>query len=604
MGSRPFWLRLAAVAASGFLVAALFPPFDVAALVWVALVPMLAAVWSLGGKRAAWRGFALGWLGGMVSNAVQFRWIGEVSWIGALVLPAYLAIFWGLFGAWAATWGNPWRERLAEGGADGTSLSRRCAPGAAAGGSWAVAAASLRCAFCTAAVWAGLEWLRGWLFTGFGWNVLGVAFHETPVMAQSADLLGVCALSMLPVFFQAAFLQAARRVLRSARDGKRGTRLDFIAAACVVGVFVIYGILRMATVGSGETVRLRTLLVQLNIPQEASRMLWDSPEIHMAYEEETLKALEAIRAADEERLREAIGKADEGSVQLGSPDWVLWPESALTGRILRAEGGSWGQWMNNEETIRRVQEGNSFQLIFGVNEIEAEDHGEQLVMKENPRFWNSIAVFSPDHQLTAYQKHHLVIFGETIPFVDSVPWLRKLYEQQAGVAFGGSFTPGDSFEPMPVPALEGTVIQTIPSICFEDTVPRLTRKFVRAAPQVIVNVTNDGWFKESAAAAQHFANARFRSIELRRPMLRAANTGVSAAVDTLGLTGHPDSGRPQVIADETGSTFMRGALLAELDVPLQPPVTMYAVVGDAGVIFVSLAGLFVSYLTRRSSASS
>ncbi|MCP5545329.1 MAG: apolipoprotein N-acyltransferase [Akkermansiaceae bacterium] len=598
MGSRPFWLRLAAVIVSGLLVVLLFPPFHAAALVWIALVPLLGALWSLEGKRAGLAGFALGWIGGMVSNTLQFRWLAEVSWVGALVLPAYLALFWAAFGAWAATWGNPWRARRTE-MVEGNSLADRLDPRRGDGGTAAIVAASLRTAFCTAAVWAGLEWLRGWLFTGFGWNGLGVAFHETPVMAQSADLLGICALAMPPLFFQAAFLQAARRVLRTARDGKRSTRLDFIAAACVVGVFVIYGILRMSTEGRGDSLRLRTLLVQLNIPQEAARMLWDSPEIHMAYEDETLKALEAIRDADEKRLKKSIEKADEGEITLRSPDWVLWPETALTGRILRAESGAWGQWTENEVTIRRVMEGGSFRLIFGVNEVEAEDHGDQLVMKEKPRFWNSIAVFSPEGELTAYQKHHLVIFGETIPFIDSLPFLRKIYEQQAGASYGGSFTPGTSFATMPVPALDGTVIETIPSVCFEDTVPRLTRKFARAAPQVIVNVTNDGWFKQSAAAAQHFANARFRAIELRRPMIRCANTGVSAAVDTLGLTRHPDTGRPQVITDHSGSTFTRGALLTELDVPLHPGATLYSVVGDAGVIVVSLVGLVVSFLTRR-----
>ena len=109
---------------------------------------------------------------------------------------------------------------------------------------------------------------------------------------------------------------------------------------------------------------------------------------------------------------------------------------------------------------------------------------------------------NPEDELQTYRKHHLVIFGETIPFVDSIPLLKKIYEQQAGVEYGGSFTPGESFEPLPISTAAGTVIGAIPTICFEDTVARLPRKFVRPGPQVIVNVTNDGWFKESAAAAQ------------------------------------------------------------------------------------------------------
>jgi apolipoprotein N-acyltransferase len=108
---------------------------------------------------------------------------------------------------------------------------------------------------------------------------------------------------------------------------------------------------------------------------------------------------------------------------------------------------------------------------------------------------------------------------------------------------------------------------------------------------VIVNVTNDGWFKESPAAAQHFANARFRAIELRRPMLRCANTGVSAAIDSIGSTAHPDTGKQQILTDSKGSHFTRGSLLVDLDVPMHPSFSLYALIGDWGVICLSLLGL-------------
>jgi len=182
--------------------------------------------------------------------------------------------------------------------------------------------------------------------------------------------------------------------------------------------------------------------------------------------------------------------------------------------------------------------------------------------------------------------------------VDTIPLLKKIYEQQAGIEYGGSFTPGVSVDPLPIPTAAGTVIGAIPTICFEDTLARITRLFIRPGPQVIVNVTNDGWFKESAAAAQHFANARFRAIEMRRPMLRCANNGVSAALDTTGSTAHPDTGNPQVITDANGSHFTRGSLLAELDVPLQPSFSLYAVIGDWGVIGLALVALALAWVKR------
>ncbi len=567
------WMRVIGAASSGLVTASLVPPLDWSGLVWISLVPLLVALWSLEGRRAGWKGFGLGMLAGTISFAVQLSWLAVVSPLGAFVLPLYLGAFWGLFGMLAATWGNPWRGE--------------------AGG----IAKSLRTAASLGAVWAGLEWLRGWLFTGFGWNGLGVAFHETLVVAQAADLLGVAGLSLLVVFFQAVLVQAGRRVLDGARDGKRRTRWDFAVAVMVVGAVVCYGIVRTATVGSGGSVRLKTLLVQLNIPQDAAVRLWDEFQIRNAYEEETLGALEDLEKADAERFREALGSADEGEVALRWPDWVLWPESALPGRLLRTETGDWGAYPQDARTLSLVREPGPFTLIYGINELEAVPHDDGLVYKEGGRIYNSLVTLTPEDELRTFRKHHLVIFGETIPFADSIPLLRKIYEQQAGVAYGGSFTPGGVFEPLPA-RVGHTTVGIIPSVCFEDTVPRLKRRFLRDGPQVIVNVTNDGWFKESAAAAQHFANARFRAIELRRPMLRCANTGVTAAVDAAGSTAHPDTGSRQVLVDASGSHFTRGTLFAELDIPLDPPATLYGLIGDWGVVLLGFAGFGIIVATR------
>src|SRR5687768_10680685 len=103
-------LRLAAALVTGAVSAALFPPFELGFLVWVSFVPLLAALWSFGGKRAGWKGFGLGLVAGIISHAIQLRWISVVSPLGAVVLPLYLALFWGLFGAFAATLGNPGKQ--------------------------------------------------------------------------------------------------------------------------------------------------------------------------------------------------------------------------------------------------------------------------------------------------------------------------------------------------------------------------------------------------------------------------------------------------------------------------------------------------------------
>ena len=545
------WMRIGAAAASGLLVAGLFPPFHGSAFVWVALVPLLWALVSVSGKRPGWQGFALGFLGGAVSCLIQFNWLATVSWLGAVLLPLYLALYWGAFGAFVTTLGKP---------------PETASP-----------AASLRTAFFHGAIWAGLEWLRGWMLTGFSWNAMGVAFHETPVMAQAADLLGVSGISLALVAVQSVLVISLR--------SKSWKRWDLaVAALAVVGMF-FYGKQRIASEHHAEAVRLKTLLVQLDVPQIAGRVLWTDLETHQAYEDETLAALGALKSAD-------------GTQSAKWPDWVMWPECALTGRIFFTDDGDKWSWPINDTTIAQVRTGGPFTLIYGVNEWQAEKDGDYLVQKENGRAYNSIAVMPPDNSLTTYRKHHLVIFGETIPFLDTFPWLKKIYEQQAGTQFGGSFTPGDSFEPMDIKA-GATTIGAIPTICFEDSVSRLTRKFVRSGPQVIINVTDDGWFKHSPAADQHFAAARFRAIELRRPLLRSANTGVSAAVDSTGSTAHPDTGAPQILRDASGNHFTRGSLLAEVDVPLHPGFSLYARIGDWGLIGLAVVALAWAILIRR-----
>jgi apolipoprotein N-acyltransferase len=576
-------LRALAAVASGLGMSLLFPPFRAGDLVWVVFIPVLSALWSLGPDRRKLAAGLLGFLSGLAFFLPNLAWLRTVSDAGWIALSLYLALFPALWAIFAATLGNPWREPppLSQDG----RIVRMPSP-EEVGGRWAVSMRSLRIAFSCATVWTGLEWLRGWLFTGFGWNTLGVAFHETPVIAQSADLLGAGGLSILPLFLQCVIVQVGRRLARGVRSGSLRTHYDFGLAALLVAMATCYGIWRISTVGRGESIRLRALLVQLNIPQEASRQLWSPTEIHLGYEDE-----------NQRRLQAALAEGEEGGIELATPDWIVWPETALTGRIFRTADGEWGTTMENEVTLGRLREAGDFTLVTGVNEVESELTGQGILMLPDARVWNTLAVLPADGPLELFRKRHLVIFGEYIPFVERLPFLAKIYEQQAGVPYQGAFSSGDSLEPLAA-ALRGEAFGVIPSVCFEDTVPRLLRKFERAGPQVIVNVTNDGWFKESPGALQHFANARFRAIELRRPMLRCANQGVTAAIDAAGLTLGPDDGRVQELRDASGSPFTRGHLLAEIDIPRNPPRTLYARIGDWGVIALALAGFLLSLRGR------
>ncbi len=559
-GIFPILPRLAIVAGSGALLSLGYAPISLGWVVWLWMIPLLAVIWTTTGKRRRWKGFGLGWLAGVVFFLINLAWLATVSWIAQLLLSCYLACFFGLWGVFAASLGNPWRQRCEAG-----------IPICHHGRAWMMS-------FACAAVWCGTEWLRGNLFGGFGWNGLGVAFSGYIHISQAADVVGVVGLSFLPVFVQCVAVQALRR---TRADGWRVlSRLDMVSAVILLAVVWGYGAWRIRQVEALPTYPVKALLVQLNIPQDAAKVLVSEEEVHQGYEDETVAAFATLAARNER------------------PDWVLWPESALFGRLMRADDGRWGMWRENDETIRRVRGLAPFTLMFGLTEMEADLQGDQLVMKEDAKSYNSIAVIAPDGDLQSFRKHHLVIFGETIPFLESIPFLKKIYEQQSGAKYEGSYTPGNSFDPLQAEA-EGRRIGLIPTVCFEDTLGNLARKFVRGGPQVIINVTNDGWFKEREAADQHFANAKFRAIELRRPLVRCANTGVSGVVTATGSVMRRGNAEPQILTDTKGSHFTRGWKLVVIDVPKEPPFTLYALLGDWMVIGLGWAGLLSGWRMRK-----
>lgn len=582
------WPYFTAVA-SGVLLALCFPPFGLSGLVWVWMLPLFPAIWRGGCKRY---GFCVGYLAGLAFWLVNLKWLWTVSGLGAMAIAAFLALYFGLWGTIAVGIGNPWRKRKAApggkpakpGGIEGKIAARQAAaasPGLL-GGALGVSLQSLKFAFVNAAAWVGIEWLRGWLFTGFGWNGLGVAFHGTPVLAQAADLVGVTGLAFTPVFMSAVLVQTGRRLMAEASTGRLKPRLDFSMAALLLALQFCYGVWRSRDVGSWETQRVRILLIQENIPQD---LKWDDREavrIMDGYRDATGRAMQRLEEANKESIRTADGT---GEVELKQPDFVVWPESAMPYPVLYVNGSE-GHFFTGDVAHlieNEVRPLGNFTLIAGMNEFEGEPVGERIQWKEGGGQFNSIVAMKPGKPLAysavTYRKMHLVIFGEYIPLKDDLPFLADLFKFSSGADFAGNFSAGESTEPLVLPTAEGDV-QVIPNVCFEDTVGRLTRKFVRTQPQVIVNVTNDGWFKQSEAAEQHMANAGFRAIELRRPMIRCANTGVSGIISATGTSADPVTGERQVLEDGNGSHFTRGSLYGHAYAPKHGPVTLYALAGD------------------------
>lgn len=196
------------------------------------------------------------------------------------------------------------------------------------------------------------------------------------------------------------------------------------------------------------------------------------------------------------------------------------------------------------------------------------------------RYWNSLAVVAPDGQVAAiYDKHHLVPFGEYLPFGDLLSEVFGLGAFAAVQGYG--YTPG------PGPAvldLGPRLGRVIPLICYESVFPAIPRRAPGPRADWMVQITNDAWFGTLSGPYQHFALARMRAVEMGLPLLRAANTGVTAVIDARG----------QVVAALPFG--QRGTLDAALPPALPPPP--YVWFGD-GPVLVLLAGLALLARPRR-----
>ncbi len=499
------WPWLAA-AASGVLLALCFAPWGFTPLAWVALTPLICAVWFSreSGRRPGLRAALLGYVAGIVFFTMVFYWLGSLAvlfaepWLYAL--PLLLAL---IFGCYFAFWAWFLARVLA------VTNAQRLFPN-----SWS----NLATGALAASAWITHEWVRGWLFSGFGWNNLGVTQHADLPMIQIADLTGAAGLSWLVAYVNVMIVIVVRRILGElGPQFLKRIRWEFsLSVALVVCVFS-YGV--RALLGKApESFPLRIAAVQPNVPQ-------------------TLK----FSADGEDEIFHQVGSLSDLSTAGRPTDLLLWPESA-TPRGMYADDLNYRFVMDRAEAA-----GGGFLL----GTVEDDPTGGVT--------YNTAQLFTAHGQRQqTYRKMHLVPFGEYLP-------LRPLFGPIAGGLVPGDFAHGEA--PL-VLELTDPAVKLAALICFEDTLGDLTRQFVKGGAQLLVNITNDGWFLRTAGAEQHLANAVLRTVENRRPLVRCANTGVTCSIDARG---HVDRWLPH---------FQQGFAARELRVPQHAALTFYTRHGE------------------------
>jgi len=379
------------------------------------------------------------------------------------------------------------------------------------------------------AAWVTGEYLRGTLLSGFPWVPLGDSQIETLAIAQTASVVGVYGVSLLVAFVNAAIAYALLAAPRARLITLASTGLALLGIA-------IWGTWRVADASltrAGAPIRVG--LIQGNVEQ---REKWDPSQARRIFTTYIAMTRDAVRRGAQ---------------------YVIWPESSTP--FMFEEDAIGGQ------AIRDLAAEVSVPLQFGSDQIER---------GPTPHLYNAAFVVTPDRRTAAvYRKMQLVPFGEFIPLQR---WISFLSPLVGGFA---TFAAGDEVVILPVAGHRAST-----AICYEVIFPHLAREAVAGGSELLTTITNDAWYGRTSAPYQHFALASMRAIEQGRYLVRAANTGISGAVDPYG----------RVV--EKSAIFEQTGLV--VDVRFLQGRTIYSRIGDvAAYAAVAVTGLALVTLRRR-----
>lgn len=532
------WPWLAA-ALSGLLLALCFPRWNQSWLAWFALAPLAAALWFGNDERPVagfqplrrvWlKNAALGLVAGVVYFAGAFSWLRTVTgviepaplgWLAWTILVGYLALYPAAWAWFAGTFFVRGNTRLLL-----HSMHNL----------WVAAAG--------AASWVATEWLRGVVFSGFGWNPLGVALHRNLPFIQIADITGIGGVSFLIVFCNLMAVLFTARLVCEVRETRALTmrfRFEFTLTIGLVFAVFFYGVHSMRR--TEPALSLRIAAVQANIPQNEKYDAKFEAKIFERYRRLTDLALAS------------------------RPQLLLWPEASTPRDIDDPATGAF---------VHEFAKNSDANFLLGT-----------LLFTPVGDF--NVALMLTDRGETEqiYRKTHLVPFGEYIPLRRAFPLFAKI----AGELVPGDFRPGENFL---VLTTKDPAVKIGALICFEDTLGEVARQFVLGGAQLLVNLTNDGWFLQSEGAEDHLAQAVFTAIEMRRPLVRATNTGVTCIVDARGHIS-------QSLRAPDGRTFTEGVMLGVAQVPVRGALTFYARNGEMfSIACLSLTCGVLVVLARR-----
>lgn len=353
--------------------------------------------------------------------------------------------------------------------------------------SWGVRQNSSLClSVYGASLWVVLEYVRMYLFTGFPWLLLGYSQWQKLPLIQIASVGGVYAVSFLIIWGNIVIFL----LLQEKNYMKLRCIINTAVFVLCISFTLLLGKISITRnmIGSSKNF-LSFSLLQGNIDQYRK---WDN-----AYENDIAGSYAGLT----------------GKAALHSPDLIIWPETAFPGFFEEIDKRN---WLDN-----LVKSSKTSHLVSAASEMDG-------------KFYNSSFLLTSEAKLAGrYDKKHLVLFGEKVPF-------QKLLGRFISVLNKlGGFTEGQGNSVVAFKKNVGSNTDTVTlylgiSICFEAIFPALIRQSVRDGAQVLINVTNDAWYLKTAAAYQHLIMNVFRAVENNRFLLRSANTGITAVIGPTG----------------------------------------------------------------------
>lgn len=496
------WPRCALAIAGGGLSALALSPFNAFPVLWATIPVFVWLIDSAAGNDRRHRGrtflaaAAVGWCFGLGYFVGGLWWIGaaflvdadQFAWLmpfAVIVLPAGLALFWGLgTGIAALFWSKGWPRIL-------------------------VLASALSAA----------EWLRGHILTGFPWNAFGYTLMPSPVMMQSASVVGLWGLTL------GAFIifAAPAALTRAATDAPRGARVFAAFATALLAAHLGFGAIRLAgadVLADSATVRI----VQPALDQSEKWQVENPDEIVARY-------LTLSRAASEARPN------------LNGLTVLVWPESAFPFLLT-----------HRPEVLSAIAE----LLPDGTTLVTGAVRADERAGKPVEAFNSVLVIDDRGVIVAAYDKVRLVPFGEYVP----LRWFFNLFGIRQLIALPEGFSAGASRLTLTLPG----AAPFAPLICYEIIFPGAVLAS-KLRPGWILNLTNDTWFGETPGPYQHFLQGRIRAVEEGLPVVRAANSGISGIIDPFGR-----------IID---SLPLGTAGIIDGSIPKAVALTAYAQVGDS-----------------------